>query len=251
MLLFRRPETKIILIEKAPMRKAERLFQLTNLIRSKQPVTAERMAEELGLSIRSIYRYIDDLSISGIPIYGTPGIGYRLDKNFELPPLNLTDLEFDALTIGVGMVTSWTGDELSLAAKSLANKIEASLPAKQRGNFSSVVFAPDIQPYGLDKKQLRNKWETLHKAIRKDHQVEMQYLSLDEQQSTRCVYPLGFFYWGAKWTLGAWCTKREDYRSFRIDRIQSMSIRAASFEKSNKINLKNYIEHASGQASKF
>jgi len=73
------------------MRKADRLFQLTNLIRARQPVTAHQLAEELGVSVRSIYRYIDDLSVSGIPVYGIAGEGYRLYEGFELPPLNLTE----------------------------------------------------------------------------------------------------------------------------------------------------------------
>ncbi|MEE1920209.1 HTH domain-containing protein, partial [Pseudomonas asiatica] len=69
------------------MRKADRLFQLVNLIRVHQPISAERLASRIGVSVRSIYRYIDDLSFSGIPIYGTAGVGYALDADFEMPPL--------------------------------------------------------------------------------------------------------------------------------------------------------------------
>ena len=75
------------------MRKADRLFQLVNLIRVRQPVTAAVLAAELGLSVRSIYRYVDDLSVAGIPVYGEAGIGYRLDPAFELPPLSLDAAE--------------------------------------------------------------------------------------------------------------------------------------------------------------
>lgn len=226
------------------MRKAEKLFQLTNLIRSKQPITADKMAFALGVSVRSIYRYIDDLSISGIPIYGTPGVGYRLDKNFELPPLNLTEKEFDALILGVGMVTSWTGDQLSNAAKSLAVKIEASLPSKHRDVFSSVVFAPDIQPYMIDKKNDRDRWETLHAAIKNTQQIDFEYFSLEGVLTNRRVYPLGLFYWGAKWTIGAWCTERADYRNFRIDRMASLTVSEDCFELTSSMNLADFIEKA-------
>ena len=105
------------------MRKADKLFQLTNIVRAKQPITANEIAEELDVSVRTVYRYIDDLSVSGIPIYGTAGLGYQLTNQFELPPLNLTENELDALLIGVKMVSGWTGDDLSSSAKSLAAKI--------------------------------------------------------------------------------------------------------------------------------
>ncbi len=225
------------------MRKAERLFQLTNLIRTKQPITAQRLAEELGVSTRSIYRYIDDLSISGIPIYGTTGRGYELDKKFELPPLNLTEKEFDALKLGVAMVTSWTGDELSRAAKSLSDKIETSLPDTNRKAFSSVVFAPNIQTFGLHKKSLRQSWESIHAAIKNSNQIELEYISLQEKPSSRVIYPLGLFYWGAKWTLGAWCTQRQDYRNFRLDRIRVLTIMNVTFSSTEKINLDSFITH--------
>ena len=110
------------------MRKADRLFQLTNIVRARQPITAEELAQELEVSVRTVYRYIDDLSASGIPIFGMAGLGYQLHKQFELPPLNLTDNELDVLLLGVKMVSSWTSDELSESARSLENKIEAVLP---------------------------------------------------------------------------------------------------------------------------
>ena len=226
------------------MRKAERLFQLTNLIRNKQPITAERLAEELELSVRSIYRYIDDLSVSGIPIYGTLGIGYQLHKNFELPPLNLTEKELDALMLGVGMVTSWTSDELSQAAKSLAGKIESSLPKPLKENYSRVIFAPNIKPNPLEKVRTRKTWETLHSAIKSQTVIRIAYLSLDDKESERSVKPLGLFYWGAKWTLAAWCNSRKDYRSFRVDRILEIEVTHDFFELTESFNLDSYIELA-------
>lgn len=229
------------------MRKAERLFQLTNLIRNKQPITAERLAEELELSVRSIYRYIDDLSVSGIPIYGTPGIGYQLDKNFELPPLNLTDKELDALMLGVGMVSSWTGDELSQAAKSLAGKIESSLPKQLKENYSRVIFAPNIKPNPLAKIKTRKNWELLHASIKSQNVIKIGYISLDEKESKRSVKPLGLFYWGAKWTLASWCNHRNDYRSFRVDRILDIEVTSESFELTDCFSLDTYISFANKQ----
>ncbi len=221
------------------MRKADRLFQLTNLIRARQPITAKKIALELNVSIRTVYRYIDDLSVSGIPIYGTTGIGYQLDADFELPPLNLTEKELEALLLGVKMVNSWTGHKTAQAAALLATKIAAVVPKKQLNNYSEIVFAPDF--IHLEKKQL---WETIHVAIKKRSILTIQYLSLDNITTNRTIYPLGLVYWGGKWTVATWCEKRKDFRSFRLDRIEKITNRQEHFDLTNKINLKVYLKRS-------
>lgn len=94
------------------MRKADRLFQVVNLIRTHQPITAQQLAERIGVSVRTIYRYIVDISITGIPVYGESGIGYLMDEDFELPPLTLNQDELAALMLGVEMLSRATGSTL-------------------------------------------------------------------------------------------------------------------------------------------
>jgi predicted DNA-binding transcriptional regulator YafY len=220
------------------MRKADKLFQLTNLIRAKQPITADEIANELGVSVRSVYRYIDDLSLSGIPIFGTTGLGYQLDEDYELPPLNLSEKELESLLLGMKMVTAWSGIELSGAAKSLTAKIQAVLPKDMIDDYSDVVFAPDF----VHNKQQKRLWEDTHHAIKKLNPIKIQYNSLDEVNSERILYPLGLVYWGSKWTLAAWCTKRDDFRSFRIDRILELDVLEDKFELTEKVNLQAFLD---------
>ncbi len=219
------------------MRKADRLFQLTNLIRAKQPITADKIASELDVSVRTIYRYIDDLSASGIPIYGTTGVGYQLDKDFELPPLNLSEKELESLLLGMKMVTAWSGIELSGAAKSLTAKIQVVLPKDMIDDYSDVVFAPDF----VHNKQQKRLWEDIHHAIKKLNPIKIHYNSLDEVNSERILYPLGLVYWGSKWTLASWCTKRQDFRSFRIDRILESNVLKDSFDLTERVNLHAFL----------
>lgn len=219
------------------MRKADRLFQLTNLIRVRQPITAEQIAEELEVSIRTVYRYIDDLSATGIPIFGTTGIGYQLHGNFELPPLNLSEKELDALMLGINMVRSWTGDDLASSAKSLVHKIESVLPQQLREEYSSVAFAPNLS----DRKKDRHKWEILHKAIKNLNTIAINYKALNDDITSRVVYPLGLFYWGGKWTLGSWCTLRQDFRDFRVDRMIELESKNEPFSTSKTINIGKYL----------
>ncbi|MCP4320588.1 MAG: YafY family transcriptional regulator [Psychromonas sp.] len=174
------------------MRKAERLFQLTHLIRNRQPITAQVIADELEVSVRSVYRYIDDLSACGSPIYGTTGVGYQLDEHFELPPLNLTENELEALLLGVNMVRGWTGDELSQAAKLLALKIETAVPKSLNDSLLTTVHVPNES----DRSEERSKWQLIHHSIKKQHGLFIDYSDQYQQISQRQVYPLGLFYWG-------------------------------------------------------
>ncbi|MGH1541354.1 MAG: helix-turn-helix transcriptional regulator [Arenicella sp.] len=223
------------------MRKSDRLFQLTNILRSHQPITAKQLSEKLSVSQRTIYRYIDDLSVAGIPVYGEVGVGYRLSEGFELPPIQLTRLEMEALVIGVNLVTVSTGDKLSKASRSLLNKIEAALPNRAMVNSKSSEYAVRV-PDDYQIESTRQTWEVLHQAIEKKHSVRVVYTSLSGSTSERNILPLGLFYWGGKWTLGGWCYLRKDYRSFRVDRIDTAEKSAIALLADASVSLENYIQ---------
>lgn len=221
------------------MRKAERLFQLVNLIRAHQPISAEQLAQRIGVSVRSIYRYIDDLSLSGIPLYGEPGRGYALQADFELAPLTLSQDEIAALMLGVEMLSKSTGVALAAAARSLLSKIGAVLPPHSLSPGGAALRALGETPSGHD---LRH-WDRLHLAIRQKHPVRLDYLSLDGTPSQRLIYPLGLFYWGGKWTVGSWCTLRAAYRDFRLDRIGALAVPSEAAAAPVEVSLQAYMSH--------
>jgi biotin operon repressor len=131
-----------------PVRKSDRLFQLTNLLRAHQPLTARELATRLCVSERTIYRYIDDLSLAGIPVYGEAGLGYRLSEGFEMAPLQLSAAELEALITGVNLVAVLTGKGMADPARSLLAKIEAALPAKDGSGDSRPRGAGAGLSYG-------------------------------------------------------------------------------------------------------
>ena len=218
------------------MRKAEKLFQLTNLIRAKQPITADEISQELGVSIRTVYRYIDDLSVSGIPIYGTTGLGYKLDEQFELPPLNLTANELEALILGVKMVCGWTSESFSHSAQSLSSKIEAAIPLNLLEKHQASLHVPKV----TDRIAVQKNWELAHLAIKEKVALLIEYQSLANVCSSRVIYPLGLFFWGGKWTVGSWCTLRSDYRDFRLDRIINIQ-QQGMYTQTKEINFTSYM----------
>lgn len=218
------------------MRKSDRLFQLTNVLRSHQPISAKRLAVKLMVSERTIYRYIDDLSVSGVPVYGEPGVGYRLSEGFELPPLNLSPNELEALITGVNFVASLTGESLAASANSLLSKIEASLPNRSKTEKPELGGAESVHdsqishrdnriiriPVSYRDSDIYRLWQTAHSAIELKCWLRITYKSLAGDTTERRVFPLGLFYWGGKWTLGCWCELRSEYRDFRVDRILEM-----------------------------
>jgi predicted DNA-binding transcriptional regulator YafY len=219
------------------MHKSDRLFQLTNILRVHKVITAKELALKLDVSERTIYRYIDDLSVSGIPIYGEAGKGYTLSDDFELPPIKLNKKEIEALVLGVNLVSSWTGKTMKNAAKSLLNKIDAVIP-KQIENEKPIRYARVPSGHRRDDSL---RWEQIHTALNEKKWIRIKYESLNSSSTTRIIFPLGMFYWGGKWTLGSWCSLRNDFRDFRNDRMLSIEIIDFDSILPSTVTLEKYI----------
>lgn len=202
------------------MRKAERLFHILNVLRSRRTaITAEQIADTLEISKRTVYRDIQSLLLSGIPLEGGSGVGYLLQRNIDLPPLMFDKTELEALVLGARMVRAWSDKELAIAAHSALTKILSALPdaLKQHDN-STAMFVPT---FGISDDV--SAWsEAIRKAIAGRCVVEFAYQREDGETSQRRAQPLGLFFWGKAWTLLAWCELRTDYRSFRLDRIADL-----------------------------
>ena len=226
------------------MRRADRLFQIIQILRSHRMVTTARyLAEELEVTERTIYRDIKDLVLSGVPILGEAGVGYILQKGFDLPPLMFTDDELSAITLGARLVESWSDQELANAAKQAIQKIKTVVPERLQSRFERENL---FSPFRQIKPDVARTLEDCRLAADSKQKIEFQYFSLTEEKSTRIVLPLGLFFWGTVWTLGAWCELRHAFRTFRIDRITNLTTLNEKFEDSIGRTLKDYIEHASG-----
>ena len=169
------------------MRKADRLFQLVNLIRVHQPISAERLASRIGVSVRSIYRYIDDLSFSGIPIYGTAGVGYALDADFEMPAVNVEQTRTGCIDARDGNASASADNDLSAAARMLLSKISASIV-----HHKVDPSAAKIRALGTTPSSTRGHLATLRNAIENTQALKITYTSLDGAVSQRLISPLAF-----------------------------------------------------------
>ena len=208
------------------MRRADRLFRIVQLLRSGRLQTARNLAEKLQVSHRTIYRDVQDLQLSGVPITGEAGVGYTLRRDFDIPPLMFDREEISALVLGARMVEAWGGNELTAAANRALRKIEAVLPPNLRENIDDVLlYAPGLRAPA----EVRRKLDEMHSAAQKRRVVLLAYAREDGQPSVRRVRPLALYFWGGVWTLTSWCEMRDDFRSFRVDRIQRAEVLEETF----------------------
>jgi predicted DNA-binding transcriptional regulator YafY len=198
------------------MRRADRLFQIVQLIRGRRLSTAAYLAQRLEVSERTVYRDIADLQHQGVPIEGEAGVGYRLGVGFDLPPLMFTEDEARALVASVRMAQVWQDPALAQASLVALGKILSVLPAGARAAAQSMtIYAP---PSGLEP-AVQASLQTLREAAKDHCRIQMTYRDAGDQLTQRTVRPLGCFYWGKVWTLAAWCETRDSFRSFRLDRM--------------------------------
>ena len=208
------------------MRRADRLFQIVQLIRGRRLTTAAFLADRLEISQRSVYRDIAALQVQGVPIEGEAGVGYRMRRGFELPPLMFASREAQALVACVRVAQPRLDPALAQHADDALAKILAVLPAVERAAADSLsLYAPPVGPDAGTRERL----QTLRLAIEGRRKVAIDYIDLKDARSVRVLRPLGCFFWTDVWTLAAWCEAREDFRSFRIDRIERIEVLDARF----------------------
>lgn len=183
------------------MSKSERLFELLTLLRAKRyAVTAKELAERMEVSERTIYRDIQSLLSSGVPIQGEAGVGYLLQAGSHLPPLMFSEKEMMALELGMRMVRAWSDAELAEASHSASTKILSVLPDKLK---QQVEDCPLIVPDYHTQSETAKRGQLLRHAIDHQFKVSLDYQDESGQVTERKIQPLGQFFWGKVWTLVA------------------------------------------------
>jgi predicted DNA-binding transcriptional regulator YafY len=208
------------------MRRADRLFRIIQLLRRRSVATAAWLAEELEVSKRTVYRDIRDLSLSGVPIEGEAGVGYILRRGFDLPPLMFSEAEIEAMVLGARVVASYSDPAMAKAANEALARVEAVLPDRLKSRLASTpLFAPGFHVPA----EVLGKLAGLRGALEARRKVCLAYTDAEGTETDRTVRPLGLFFWGTLWSLTAWCELRDDFRSFRLDRMRTMSLSPERF----------------------
>jgi len=210
------------------MRRSARLFEIIQMLRSARgPVTADWLAETLEVSPRTIYRDIAALQSMRTPIEGEAGIGYIMRSGYDLPPLNFGPDEIEALIVGLSLLAR-TGDEgLRKAAQRISSKIE-DLQAGSEGLY--------VSDWGATAPKATVDMNQIRATIRDRQKIEIDYVDLKDQTSTRTVKPIAIIYFIEATLLAAWCELRQDFRHFRVDRIERVALLDVHFaEEADKL----------------
>jgi predicted DNA-binding transcriptional regulator YafY len=227
------------------VRRADRLFLIIHRLRGRRAVPARRLADELGVSLRTVYRDVADLQRSGVPIEGEAGVGYLLRKGSDIPPLMFNADELEALLVGTRFVRAFAGTRMTVAANAALLKIDAVLPPELRHRSErSRVFAPDFGQHAALKQHI----DSIHLAINDRCVLAIVYRDAAGRGSERDVEPICLAFWGGSWTLGAWCRRREDFRSFRLDRIDALRV-GAPFDELPQRGLAAYLQSVGADAA--
>jgi predicted DNA-binding transcriptional regulator YafY len=228
------------------MRRADRLFLIIHALRGRRTaLPARQLAETLDVSLRTVYRDVADLQLSGVPIEGEAGVGYILRKGSDIPPLMFTADELESLVVGTRFVRAFAGDKLAGSAQAALLKIEAVLPPELRERAARTrIYAPIWRNPG--RTASAEMIDRLNEAISAGQVLRIEYADEAGRPSTREIEPLCLAFWGGKWTLGTWCRLREGFRNFRPDRIVDCIPTGERFIATAGRDLEAYLQSSRG-----
>ncbi len=225
--------------------KTLRLFSLLDQLRSaRRPVSADVLAQRLGVSSRTIYRDIASLQAIGAPVRGEAGIGYQLEPGYFLPPLQFDDEEMEAIMLGMRLLMVRRGGGLREAAQRVTGKIADSLGASRGADIGEAFKSLDLLAVTRRREadELAENWgAATRRALREKRVLHLAYVGLDGRSSERRIHPLGITLFDDVWLLTAWCTLADDFRNFRLDRIAQMVVTDEVFRPERGRRFRDYL----------
>lgn len=200
------------------MRRTERLFQIIQILRrARRPVTGQHLAEELEVSLRTLYRDMAELIAQRVPIRGEAGTGYVLDRGYDLPPLMLTADELEAAVLGAKWVAARGDDALARGAEDLIAKLSSVVPPE----LEPVIVDAGVFPVTKYGNRIKDSFDVslARSAIRHQQKMYIDYTDEHGSVSGRTIWPFMIAYWEEVRLICAWCELRQDFRHFRTDRV--------------------------------
>jgi len=213
------------------MGRSDRLFDIIQRLRTaSHPTTAAKLAAELEVTPRTVYRDIAVLQARRVPIEGEAGVGYVLRKGFDLPPLMFTIDEVEAIAVGARLVRRLRDPKLQDAAQSVLAKVTVVVPERLRPH---VADAPVWVSPGMIAPAKGADLAEVRAAIRDSRKLYIAYADEKGRRTNRTIWPIAMAYYVDATLLGAWCELRADYRNFRVERIQSSKVLDEHFDQDN------------------
>lgn len=222
------------------MTKTQRLLELVQLLRChRYPVTAQQLADQLRISVRTVYRDIICLQQQGVEIEGSAGLGYQLKSDGHLPPLMFSRHEIDALALGLDWVSRHTDAELKSASQHALAKIQAVLPE----HLTHTIDHQSLLVASRGEVLFERHLPEIRQAIHSRNKITLRYKDLKEATSTRTLWPVVLGYFDRVRLLCGWCELRQDFRNFRVDRIEEIEVNGELYPGTRHQLLKRWKDH--------
>lgn len=220
------------------MRRAERLFRIVGMFRDKKVLTAADLSAALEVCERTIYRDLAHLQASGVGIEGVGGIGYVADDNLQIPPLNFSLDQIEALALGLSFVMAAGDKELAQSAAAAQAKIDTVLPQASKPGLSGSPIVASRRASGRAPAHAA----MLRRALRTRTIVEFDYQSEQSPPAQRRLRPMTLTAFTDCWTVSGWCETRQALRNFRLDRIEKLRMTTDTFDSVPGHNLDTYAK---------
>lgn len=224
------------------MSRSERLLELLQCLRRyRHPVSGHALAEELRISIRTLYRDIASLQAQGAVIEGEAGVGYVLRSGYTLPPLMFSQDEIEALVLGSRWVITRSDPQLGQAARNALAKIAAILPAALKDNLEASTLL--VGPAVVEKHSSTGNENTIaliRQAMRQQSKLTLIYGDAEGKTSERIIWPFGLGFFDSVQVMLGWCELRQGFRHFRTDRITSLTLLSGRYPRSRQSLLKEW-----------
>lgn len=229
------------------MRRTERLFRIIQALRGRrEPITGRALAEELEVSLRTLYRDIAELGAQRVPVRGEAGTGYVLDKGYDLPPLMLTADELEAAMLGAAWVARRGDVQLARGARDLVAKLQAVVPPALRPILLDAGLRPmSMKPVAAD----AFDGAVLRKAIRDRSKVSIGYIDANGAVTARTIWPIFIAYMEEVRVIAAWCEQRRAFRHFRTDRVRGLTPLAERYPARRSALLRDWKEQIAPRKS--
>lgn len=221
--------------------RTHRLFALLDILRGAvRPLSAEALAQQLGVSARTLYRDMATLQGMGAPVRGEAGVGYQLEPGFFLPPLHFDPQEMEALMLGVRMVRARADPALAEAAGRASAKLGAVMKDAQGDAYLRLPLRA-VSRRSTEDENAERHLAILREAIRERRLLKLTYRDLREARSERLARPLGLTVFDEVWLLTVWCERKSDFRNLRVDRIESLADAGVRFRPEKGRRFEDYL----------
>jgi predicted DNA-binding transcriptional regulator YafY len=221
------------------MNRIDRLFGILTVLQSKKYVTAEQLSDRFEISVRTVYRDVKALGESGIPVSFEPHKGYYVVQGYFLSPVAFTSEEANALLLSESLVAGFADKSIQTHFGTALSKVKTVLKTSEKEKIHHLSESIKLQVPSRVSPDF-DYLATIQQAITSLLQLDLSYKNIKEELSQRCVEPIGLVFYAFNWHVIAWCHYRQDYRDFKISRIENLRVTSKAFEKEKHIPLGEY-----------